>query len=256
MYPQIKVSKIKKPNRLWAIPFAGGAVKALILIPVGIEIVFLGIWVFFVSIANSFYVLVNGKYWNYSYKLNVGFFRLLLKTKFFFAGLTDKYPGFNLKIEDNFSLDIKKPQKPNKLFAVPVFGGLVRIILIIPFAIYTQVIKSGSQVGVVASSIPVLVNGNYPESTFEMYRDGQRLGISQSAYILGLSDTYPNFKISMNHKKIKITLIIIGTFLAFTNYRFPLSQEQNIKNEFPKDNYQNQYKNINKYERQYDIKVN
>ena len=174
----------------------------------------LGLAAFITSIVNSFYVLTKGTYWDVSYKLNIGVFRQIAKAAFFFAGLTNKYPGFALEIADNFSLDMAKPNNPNKLFAFPIFGGVARIILLIPFAIYTQVVQNGARIGTVASSIPVLINGNYPESTFELTRDALRLVLAQSAWITGLSDNYPSFKISMNHQRVKIILLVLGALIT------------------------------------------
>lgn len=195
---------------MWAFPVLGGVVKIIILIPVFIELAALMLFDFFILIVNAFYVLVNGKYWKYSYELNLGIMRLITKTTFFFAGLTDKYPGFNLKIEDKYKLEIDYPKNPNRLFAFPIFGILARIILLIPYFIYSGIINGGARIGVLVSFASVFVKGRYPESTFELSRDSMRLGLSEMAYLAGLSDKYPSFKISTDHKKIKIALIILG----------------------------------------------
>ncbi len=220
IYPELSIEKIKNPNRWWAFPVLGGVVKIIILIPVFIEIAIFMVYAFLLQIINSFYVLFNKKYWQYCFDMTCDTFTLIAKTIFFFSGLSDKYPGFNLKQTGDFSLKFAYPQNPRTFFAIPAIGGLVRGILLIPFAIYSQVIANGARVGIVASSIPVLLNGRYPDSTFELARDSVRLNLSSLAYFAGISDKYPNFKISMNHQTIKIFLIIIGTVILLLQWNF------------------------------------
>src|SRR3989344_304925 len=136
IYPQLKISRIQNPNKMWAIPIFGIFAKIIIIIPVFIEVWFLAIYLFFLLIINSFVVLFTGRYWPYCYQMALGLSRLITKVGFFVSGLTDKYPGFDLRIQDNFSLDMAYPKSPNRLFAIPVFGILARLILLIPFLIY------------------------------------------------------------------------------------------------------------------------
>lgn len=139
--------------------------------------------------------------------------RLTVKTTYFLAGLTNKYPGFSRNIDDNFTVDIPYPENPKRLFAIPFIGGVIRIVLLIPYFIYEQIISNASNIGVLVSFVRVLFQGKYPESTYELARDSVRVGQGAAAYMAGLSDKYPSFWISMNHKAIKITLIVLGILL-------------------------------------------
>ncbi len=244
IYPQLSISKLKSPNRSWAIPILGGLAKIIILIPVFIEIAILFLYVFILQIINSFSVLFSKKYWPYCFEISVGTFNLVTKTTFFFYGLSDKYPGFNLKLNGDFDIKFEMPKNPGKFFAIPILGIIARGILIIPYAIYTQVIGNGAKVGVVASSIPVFFNGRYPDSTFELARDSMRLSLSQFAYFAGISDKYPSFKIDLkNNQTIKIALIIIGTIMLLSQWKFnhkPKDREDGWRNYSP---YMQQYQN-------------
>lgn len=209
LYPIININHPEKPNRFYAVPLIGFLVKIIILIPVYLWLGLIGIVASSLSSVNSFVVLFTGKYWIKAYNLNLGFIRLSTKTTYFLYGLTDKYPGFNFTTTD-FSIDIPYPEHPSKFFAIPIFGGLVRIILLIPYYIYQNVIANAARIGVFFSFFPVLFMGKYPESTFELGRDSVRVEQSTAAYIAGFSDKYPNFHISMSHKTIKIILITIA----------------------------------------------
>lgn len=226
VYPVININHPEKPNRLFAVPLIGFLIKIIILIPVAIWLGLLSLVTSPVTLINSFIVLFTGKYWMTSYQLNLGLIRLYTKVTFFMFGLTDKYPGFGLSISD-FSVDVSYPEHPNRLFAIPILGGLIRIILIIPYIIYQYILSNATNIGVFFSFFPVLFMGKYPESTFELARDSVRVSQATTSYAAGLSDKYPSFHISMNHKVIKIILIIIGLLLLLGSFSSGYASSKN-----------------------------
>jgi hypothetical protein len=230
-YPQISATLIKEPNRLYAFFVLGFVVKIFILIPQYIELFFLGIAALvMVILINPFVVLFTGKYWKPAHALMSGIFKLSTKIYFYFFGLTNKYPGFDFTIKDNFSIEIPMPQKPSRFFAIPVLGGVARIIMLIPFMIYEGVIRYAAFLGMVASAFPVLFKGRYPESTFEIERDSLRLNLAMSMYMVGFSDKYPSFWISMNHQTTKIVLIILGALMWAGNIGNSVTKEERREN--------------------------
>ncbi len=220
LYPEFAIEKIKNPSKNWAFPIAGGLVKIIILIPIGIEIAILAIYIFILQIINSFYILINKKYWPYCFEMTTRTMNLIARATLFFAGLTNNYPGFNLEESKDFSLKFSMPTKPSAFFAFPIIGGIARGILLIPFAIYAQIVGNGARVGVIASSIPVFFKGSYPDSTYELTVDALRLTFSELAFFAGISDKYPSFKINMNNQTIKIALIIVGTLIFIGQAKF------------------------------------
>lgn len=214
MYPELKVQNNANPNRFYAIPLIGMLIKLLILIPVFIEYLFLAIVMLFFSLVNPFIVLFTGKYWLTYYNWVLGLMRFQTKLFFFMSGLTDKYPGFDLSIHDTFSVDMPYPKTPRKIYAIPLLGWLVRAILLIPYTIYQSVINYAATIAVIfIASFAVLFKGKYPEAVYELQRDTNRLLLAITAYMAGLSDKYPSFWISMNHKTFKIVLIVVAVIL-------------------------------------------
>ncbi len=213
MYPVLHIPFNTHPNRWYAFPILGGLVKFFMILPIGIWLMLVGLWVIGVAIYNSLRVWLKGSYSLYAYTLFIGALGLGLKVGLFWSGLIDRYPGFSLQQTD--LLTIEFPQAPNKLYATPIMGGFIRCLLLIPFAIYQHIIGTAANFGVLISSLPVLFMGKYPESTQELTIDGARLNLSISSYILGLSDTYPSWRISMNHKWIKVILIVIAVLYTF-----------------------------------------
>lgn len=216
-YPTLQADLIERPNRFWAVPILGILVKSLLLIPVFIWLWLVSIGLLVLVLVNSLIVLFTGSYSQSAYDLALGFLRLNAKTCFYLAGLTNDYPGFSLAIEDAFSLDIASPEQPSRLFAIPIVGGLIRGILLIPFVIYIEVVAYATYIGVIIASFPVLFTGRYPESVFELVRDTMRLYSAQLAYGFGLSDSYPSFAISTSHGTVKGILVVAGVVLLLLN---------------------------------------
>ena len=230
IYPDFKISLIQNPSRFFAIPLIGILVKAVMLIPVAIVLIFLGVWLFLtVILINPLIVLITGKYWTHAYNFSVGYLRLGSKISSYLYGLTDKYPGFNFRNDDGLTLEIPLNENPRRLFAIPLVGGFIRIILLIPYIVFQNIIAQAATIGVfILAWAMVLFSGKYPEGIFELARDAIRVNGSVTAYILGLSDRYPSFYISMAHDKIKLILIAIAIIFSGWSYSsdFPPYQEE------------------------------
>lgn len=220
IYPFLVINQIQNPNRLFAFPIIGFLIKIILLIPVSIEIIFLAIWLFIVvTLINPFVVLFTGKYLAHAHSVGVGFIRLYTKFSFYLGGLTDKYPGFGLQNSGDLNFDVPLNEKPKRLFAIPVLGGLIRFVLLIPYFIFGNIISYAAGIGsFFLAWVAVLFRGKYPEGLFELYRDSGRISASALAYMLGLSDKYPSFHISMAHDKIKLILIAIAVVYNGWNY--------------------------------------
>lgn len=216
IYPHFSLGHIKDPNRYWAIPFLGGLAKLIILIPVFIGVAFIAIYAVLITLfINPLIVLFTGKYWRHCFNVNIGLLKLSTKARLYFIGLINKYPGFDFTI-DGFELDFIYPKVSNRYFAIPLFGGLARLVLLIPYLVFTVAIAKGALLGVVISSIFVLFKGRYPETTYELAADAVRLSLSQVLYFVGISDKYPSFYISMNNQTLKLLLVIFALSSGLT----------------------------------------
>lgn len=219
-YPQIEIPRNTNPNRLYAIPLVSLVIKFILLIPVFLEACVLMIATgIIVMLVNPFSVLFTGKYLKVAYDLATGVMRLGAKSGFYLYGVTDKYPGFSISTTP-FTWNLDYPQTSSRLYAIPLLGFLIRAILTIPFSIFAQIISYASSLAIFAIITPlsVLIKGYYPETTHELAVDSTRLSNASMAYMFGLSDKYPSFKISWNHKTIKIILIIIAVLVMLSNF--------------------------------------
>ncbi|HEX7042445.1 MAG TPA: DUF4389 domain-containing protein [Patescibacteria group bacterium] len=225
LYPVIEIERIKKPNRWYAIPLLGFLFKFIIALPVSVELFFLRIMVFAASILNSCNIFFKGRYWKMAYDLNIGTLRLEVNLAFFIFGLTDEYPGFSLTTTKDYTFSLPFNKSPNRFLATPILGFVARIILMIPYIFYRQILFMSALLAVIAGWISVLFKRKYPDTVFEIVRDSIRVDQATSAYFLGMSDSYPSWWISMKHKPLKILLLILATI--FTIWRFVPSHNNN-----------------------------
>ncbi len=166
------------------------------------------------------------------YKYTLIFMRFNTKLYLYLFGLTDKYPGFSMDENGLFTLKYDKPATSSRLLAFPLLGFLIRMILLIPFSLYISVVQMGAFIAVFCSWFVVLFTGRYPESFYEIVRDYLRLWNASFLYSFYLSDTYPSFRISMNHKTVKIILLILGLLLVFGNFFSSLTSTKSTPNNY------------------------
>jgi Domain of unknown function (DUF4389) len=218
MYPELIIYNIEHPNRWLAIPFIGFIIRIILIIPPAIVSLCLGIVYFVLLLILPFVILFTGNYWETAYKYSLMYLRYSTKIGLYVYGLTDIYPGFTFDESGIFTLRYDKPANPSRFLAFPVLGFLIRIILLIPYIIYVEVLGRGVFIGLICSWFVILFTGRYPESIYEFMRDTIRVSTASGLYMSYLSDTYPSFRISMNHKVIKIILLILGILLLIASY--------------------------------------
>jgi len=214
MYPELIIPNNTHPNKLYAFPVVGLLIKTIMLIPVSIVSLLVGLVYGVFMLITPFVILFTGKYWNTAYTFSLGYFIYLAKIQLFFAGISDKYPGFNLQTNGIFDIHLPKPASPSRLMAFPILGYVGRFLIMIPYNIYQTVLQYGMYFAIIGSWFGIWSKGKYPESLYEFIRDELRVSLAYWTYMSYLSDTYPSSKISMNHKKVKITLIILGTIFT------------------------------------------
>lgn len=216
-YPKLQIKNNDNPSRLLNFPIFGPIIKIILLIPVLIYTWIIGIGFVILWMITPFVILFTGKYWDTAYRFTVGYLKLSIKLSLYIYGLTDKYPGFNMKDNGIFTLNVDKPEHPNRLLAFPIFGIVIRMVLLIPFIIWIQILSQGTSVAYFIATFAILFKKKYPESLYEFTRDTVTRSLASTIYTSYLNDKYPSFKISMNHKNVKIALIIAGVLLTFAN---------------------------------------
>lgn len=95
-------------------------------------------------------------------------------------------------------VQVDYPANPGKLYAIPVIGWLIRIVLLIPhlIAVYALMIALG--IVQLFAWVPVLFGGTYPAGLYRFTSGTLRWYHLIQAYTFGLTDTYPPFSLDQH----------------------------------------------------------
>ncbi|MDB5077274.1 MAG: hypothetical protein JWO42_3453 [Chloroflexi bacterium] len=198
-YPvRVEIPVNENPNKLYAIPIAGMAIKAIMIIPFLIAWYIVFAIVALASLVFWIPVLFTGAYPEAGYTLMGGFIRWTTRLSCFMFGLTDKYPSFSFDDVDNRGVTIRFERNgaANRFWAIPVIGILVKLVILIPHYLVLYVLGLVSGLLLYISWIPVLFTGRYPTWGYTLFGGTIRWTARFYAYLFGITDVYPPFSLS------------------------------------------------------------
>jgi len=178
-------------SRFWAVPLIGFLVKAIILIPHFIVIYVLGIVVVLAQLFIWIPVLFTGRYPDWAYALNAGYFRWIMRITLYFYGLTDAYPAFSFDASGD--MYIERPESSSRFFAILLLGGFVRYILLIPHYIILYALSIAVGACQLVIWVWVLFGGQYPSWAWTLVGGTVTWTTRVNSYFFGLTDRYPPF---------------------------------------------------------------
>ncbi len=98
--------------------------------------------------------------------------------------------------ETDFStLTIEHIQNPNRLWAIPVIGGTVKLVIVIPVSIWLLLVDFAAIFLSIINAFVVLLTGKYWQPAYALAVGSMRLTVKANCFFLGLSDTYPGFSL-------------------------------------------------------------
>ena len=86
-------------------------------------------------------------------------------------------------------------QSPNRLWALPLVGGMVKFVIVLPVALWLIIIGYAAIVFTVINAFYVLSTGRYWERAYALALGYLRLATKANCFVLGLTDTYPGFSL-------------------------------------------------------------
>jgi uncharacterized RDD family membrane protein YckC len=89
------------------------------------------------------------------------------------------------------TLTLAYPVSPNRFWAIPIIGILVKFIILIPVFLLSLFAALGAAVVLFVAWIPVLIVGRYPGWAFTFVRGLMRWSVRTNAFVYGLTDRYP-----------------------------------------------------------------
>jgi hypothetical protein len=199
-YPvRIEIPINDSPNRLYAVPILGIAIKAILLIPFMVAWYIVSAIVALASLVFWIPVLFTGAYPEAGYTLMGGFIRWISRLSSFVYGLSDKYPSFSF--DDNLdnrgvTVSFARNHSSNRFWAIPIIGCLVKLVILIPHFLVLYVLGAVSALMLYVSWIPVLFTGRYPTWGSNLFGGTIRWTARVYAYLFGITDVYPPFSLS------------------------------------------------------------
>ena len=198
-YPiQLTVTQERELNRWWGIPFFGVLVRVILAIPHLVVLWLLGICLYIWVFLGWIPILINGRVPGIAVKLlseyihrgaRVGGYALFLMP----GGYPPLEPGAPSPVDVQFSFE---SLEINRLWGIPGFGWLVRIIFAIPNFIVLGIGAILIYLSLIVLWIPILVTGRYPGWAASLYGGFMRYAVRVGAYVLLLPVPYPPFSFS------------------------------------------------------------
>lgn len=189
-------------NRLWALPIVGLLGRVIALVPHVVALLGLGGVVLALQLVLWVPVLFRGVYPGWAYSLTSGYLRWSVRAMAYFFGLADRYPPLGLRRDDGDAhpypvrVRVDFPFKPNRWWAVPIAGFVVKSIVLIPHLLLLYALGVAVALLQLILWVPVLLTGRYPEWGYSMVGGYLRWSTRLAAYLLGLTDRYPPFQFS------------------------------------------------------------
>jgi len=164
-----------------------------ILLPHAFVLAFLGIWSAILTFISFWVIMFTGRYPQSFFEFQVDLLRWNNRVNARLFNLSDGYPGFGLKAEDEYTdFDMEYPESIDRgLVLIRMFFGGIYVLLPHGFILYFRFIAM-MILNFLAFWV-VLFTGKYPQSWHEFSVGTLRWAIRVNLYMSYMSDTYPPF---------------------------------------------------------------
>ena len=149
-------------------------------------------------IVAPFAILFLGRYPKGLWTLTTGLLRMQARVSVYLASLGDRWPAFSLheREDDPFEFEIAYAPTLNRWLNFPLFGTLVKVILVIPHIIILVVIGIVVIIIIFLAQFAILFTGAFPRGMFRLVTGWLELSFRVAAYIYSMTDRYPPFELS------------------------------------------------------------
>lgn len=170
--------------------------KLVLLIPHLVILYFLGLAAIVVTYIGYWAVLITGKYPQGLFDFLVGVQRWNSRTDSWLYGLSDGYPPFSFtEAEYPAAFEADYPETSSRWRALLGALFFAKIILLVPHLIILYALGIILIFAVYVGYWIVLVTARYPEGLFNFVSGVQRWEYRTTAWLVGLTDSYPPFSL-------------------------------------------------------------
>lgn len=123
-----------------------------------------------------------------------------------------------------YPVDVQFPplESPNKLYAIPILGYLVKMIILIPHLVILYLLHAVVGVLQYILWIPVLFSGRYPSWGHQLVGGTLSWTARVYAYMAGLSDAYPAFSLADPGNGVESQMLFQPSPVANRLYAVPV----------------------------------
>ena len=174
------------------------SLKALLLIPHFIVLVFVGIAAQIGGYVGYFIVAFTGKYPEGLFKFLRGTLHWYYNTQSWFLGNTDEYPPFTLETPVSYPSQLTAEYgdgtRSRGLAVLGIF--FIKLLLAVPHVIIVYVLGFAALIGAWIGFWITLFTGTLPEGLHDFVVGVNRWAARVIAWIAGLTDEYPPFSLT------------------------------------------------------------
>jgi hypothetical protein len=182
-------------NRLWGIPLVGIVIRSILVIPQAIVLALLGLVIYVLMLISWAPVLLSGRMATWGYTLFGGYLRLSTRITAYILLITGRYPPFGPGGEYTVDVTFDESEAQNRLWGIPFFGILVRVIILIPHFVVLAVLGFVVSILSLFTWVPVLMTGRTSDWVVRWVGGYYRWSVRVGSYALLLTGRYPPFSL-------------------------------------------------------------
>jgi hypothetical protein len=183
-------------NQLWGIPLVGIVVRWFLCIPQLIVLALLGVVMWFIAWISWIPILLNGRQADAIVDVFALIARIQSRVTLYGTLATGAYPGLIDPPHHPIRPTIDRAEPQNQLWGIPVFGIVIRAILVIPHAVVLWALGVVAAFVVLVSWIPVLVSGRQADAIVSFLAGFYRYSLRVAAYVTLVTGQYPPFRLA------------------------------------------------------------
>ena len=198
-YPvRLEIARPEKQSRLTNFPFGLGTfIRFVILVPHLIILYFFQILAGIIYLVGTIAILFTGRYPEGLFRFYAGYLRWTANVYAYFASLYDNYPPFTTDQQEYpLVLEVDYPPRSSRLLNLPIFGSLIKSLLLLPHFIVLFFLIIAAVVVVSIAQLSILFTGSFPQGMHGFVTGVGRWAIRVNCYLVALTDKYPPFSFS------------------------------------------------------------
>jgi hypothetical protein len=192
-YPiSVTLPEEREVNRWWGLPWLGMLVRAILAIPHFIVLFVLAILFGFGMYIVWIPILINSKVPALWCKIASELISRCTRVSAYLLLFPGAYPALGMGASGPVTVSIDNGDRSiNRLWGIPLFGLLARLIVVIPQAIVLMVLGIVLYLVMLVLWIPILINGRYPELAMKLVGMYLKYNARVNGYASFLPVPYP-----------------------------------------------------------------